>query len=252
MSLIVTLYICAIVSFQNIDKCFDGTPVLSDITFQVKEGETLCLIGPSGSGKSTILKLINGLLKPDSGKVEVFGKNVATSDDVELRRKIGFVLQQPALFPHYTVKQNIEIVPKLLGWNDDKCAARTLELLDLMGLNSGGMEERYPSQLSGGQQQRIGIARALAADPKLILFDEPFSALDPITRADLQDEVLRLKKKLRKTTVFVTHDIREAFKLGDVVVILDEGRIIQMGAPEEIKANPSSAFVERFIDRDNE
>ncbi|MFT5973775.1 MAG: osmoprotectant transport system ATP-binding protein, partial [Cryomorphaceae bacterium] len=169
MSLIVTLYICAIVSLQNIDKWFDGTLVLSDITFQVKEGETLCLIGPSGSGKSTILKLINGLLKPDSGKVEVFGKNVATSDDVELRRKIGFVLQQPALFPHYTVKQNIEIVPKLLGWNDNKCAARTLELLDLMGLNSGRMEERYPSQLSGGQQQRIGIARALAADPALIL-----------------------------------------------------------------------------------
>lgn len=213
----------------------------------MKEGETLCLIGPSGSGKSTILKLINGLLKPDTGKIDVFGRDVASADGVELRRQIGFVLQHPALFPHYTVKQNIEVVPKLLGWKEDKCTARTEELLSLMALDSDGLKDRYPSQLSGGQQQRVGIARALSVDPKLILFDEPFSALDPITRGDLQDEVLRLKKKLQKTTVFVTHDIREAFKLGDVVVILNEGRIQQMGTPEQIQAEPVNDFVERFI-----
>ncbi|MCZ4410098.1 ATP-binding cassette domain-containing protein [Cryomorphaceae bacterium 1068] len=221
------------------------------MTFEAKEGETLCLIGPSGSGKSTILKLINGLLKPDSGKIEVLGSDVASADGVQLRRHIGFVLQQAALFPHYTVKQNMEVVPKLLGWKEDKCAARTAELLQLMALNSNDLMDRYPSQLSGGQQQRVAIARALAADPDLILFDEPFSALDPITRSDLQDEVLRLKQTLHKTAVFVTHDIQEAFKLGDTIVILNEGRVVQKGTPQEIQARPADAFVERFIDRTN-
>lgn len=145
----------------------------------------------------------------------------------------------------------MEVVPKLLGWKEDQCAARTAELLQLMALNSNDLMDRYPSQLSGGQQQRVAIARALAADPDLILFDEPFSALDPITRSDLQDEVLRLKQTLHKTTVFVTHDIQEAFKLGDAIVILNKGRVVQMGTPQEIQARPADAFVERFIDRTN-
>lgn len=241
------LYICPIVSFQHIHQSFDGFSVLSDISFRVKEGETLCLIGPSGSGKSTILKLINGLLLPDSGSVEIFGKSSANTDGVELRRKIGFVLQQPALFPHYTVKQNIEVVPNLLGWDKRKSADRTAELLELMALDPKEMAARYPSQLSGGQQQRVGIARALAADPELILFDEPFSALDPITRNDLQDELLRLKQHLRKTIVFVTHDICEAFKMGDSVLILHNGRVEQSGTPAEISAAPATDFVKQFI-----
>ena len=162
------------------------------------------------------------------------------------------MLQQPALFPHFTVMENIEVVPKLLGWKDDKRSERTGELLKLVALDTDDMANRYPSQLSGGQQQRVGIARALAADPKLILFDEPFSALDPITRGDLQDEVLRLKERLQKTTIFVTHDIREAFKLGDIVVILNEGKIAQTGTPEQIQTKPANEFVERFISSTNE
>lgn len=185
---------------------------------------------------------------PDSGSIEVFGENLKAVDRVAFRRKIGFVLQQPALFPHYTVQQNIEVVPKLLRWESEKRSKRTEELLELMGLPGNDFAERYPSELSGGQQQRIGIARALAADPELILFDEPFSALDPITRGDLQNEVLRLKEKFHKTTVFVTHDIREAFLLGDEVVILNEGKIVQSGAPSEIEAAPANDFVKRFIE----
>ena len=178
----------------------------------------------------------------------MLGQKVDHRDSVELRRKIGFVLQQPALFPHFTVRENVEVVPRLLDWEKKRRQARTTELLDLLGLDAETYSERYPSELSGGQQQRVGIARALAADPELILFDEPFSALDPITRADLQNEVLRLKEKLHKTTVFVTHDIREAFLLGDQVVILNEGKIVQSGTPSEIEAAPANDFVKRFIE----
>ncbi len=178
----------------------------------------------------------------------VFGQKVNYRDSVELRRKIGFVLQQPALFPHMTTQQNIEVVPKLLDWDTDRRRARTSELLDLLGMDPDSFRDRYPSELSGGQQQRVGIARALAANPELILFDEPFSALDPITRGDLQNEILRLKEKLHKTTVFVTHDIREAFLLGDEVVILNEGKIVQSGTPSDIEAAPANDFVQRFIE----
>jgi osmoprotectant transport system ATP-binding protein len=194
------------------------------------------------------LKIINGLIEADSGEVMVFGQKVNYRDSVELRRKIGFVLQQPALFPHMTTQQNIEVVPKLLDWDTDRRRARTSELLDLLGMDPDSFRDRYPSELSGGQQQRVGIARALAANPELILFDEPFSALDPITRGDLQNEILRLKEKLHKTTVFVTHDIREAFLLGDEVVILNEGKIVQSGTPRDIEAAPANDFVQRFIE----
>ena len=214
----------------------------------MQEAKTLCLIGPSGSGKSTILKLINGLIKPDSGEIKVFRERVDFHHSIQLRRRIGFVLQQPALFPHFTVKENIEIVPKLLDWDSEKRSKRTVELLNLLGLEAEAFADRYPSGLSGGQQQRVGIARALAANPELLLFDEPFSALDPLTRADLQEEILRLKETLHKTMVFVTHDIREAFLLGDVVVILNEGKIVQAGSPEEIEAHPADDFVKRFIE----
>jgi len=243
----ITLYIYTILELTEISKSFDSLSVLRDISFSVNKGQTLCLIGPSGSGKSTILKIINGLIAPTSGKVKVFGQEMNDLDPVALRRKIGFVLQQPALFPHYTVSENIEVVPKLLKTPTELRKKRTVELLDLLHLPADRYAERFPYELSGGEQQRVGIARALAADPELILFDEPFSALDPITRTDLQQEVLRLKEQLRKTAVFVTHDVGEAFLLGDRVIILHEGRIVRQGSPEEIKANPESDFVERFI-----
>jgi osmoprotectant transport system ATP-binding protein len=220
---------------------------LSNVSFEVEEGEMVVIIGPSGSGKSTILKLLNGLLNPDSGEVFVFGKSIAESDRVALRRRIGFVLQKASLFPHYNVRQNISVVPDLLGWPKDQARKRAQDLLEIMNLPPEEYLDRYPSQLSGGQSQRVGIARALAADPDLCLYDEPFSALDPITRTELQDEILRLKDQLGKTSVFVTHDIREAFKLGDRVIILNEGRIEQVGTPEEIQTNPSSDFVSQFI-----
>ncbi|MGB6035442.1 MAG: ABC transporter ATP-binding protein [Cryomorphaceae bacterium] len=236
------------ISLRHISKSFSGNEVLTAIDLRVNAGETYSIIGPSGSGKSTILKIINGLIEPDQGEVRVFDQKVDAKDSVELRRKIGFVLQQPALFPHLTVRENVEVVPKLLDWKAEQRKARTDELLDLLGLETESFAERYPSELSGGQQQRVGIARALAADPDLILFDEPFSALDPITRGDLQNEVLRLKEKFHKTTVFVTHDIREAFLLGDQVVVLNEGKIVQSGTPSEIEAAPANDFVKRFIE----
>ncbi|MCH2215695.1 MAG: ABC transporter ATP-binding protein [Flavobacteriales bacterium] len=209
----------------------------------------VCIIGPSGSGKSTILKLINGLIKADVGEVTVLGSTLDYNDGAVMRRKIGFVLQKPALFPHYTVAQNISVVPNLLGWSQEKIDVRVRELLEMMRLDPNDYSSRYPSQLSGGQSQRVGIARALAANPELCLYDEPFSALDPITRSELQDEVIRLKTELGKTSVFVTHDIREAFKLGDEIMIINGGKIEQQGSKEEILSNPKTDFVKRFIEQ---
>jgi osmoprotectant transport system ATP-binding protein len=243
----VTPYLYLILRLTEISKSYQNSIVLNEVSFSVEKGQTLCLIGPSGSGKSTLLKIINGLEEPDGGTVSLFGNLVADQDGINLRRRIGFVLQEPALFPHYSVEQNIEIVPKLLKWKSERRRRRTEELLELMGLPYGEYAKRYPAELSGGEKQRVGIARALAADPEIILFDEPFSALDPITRSDLQQELLRLKEKLKKTSVFVTHDVREAFLLGDRIVILNEGKVEQEGTPEEIKAAPKTEFVQRFI-----
>lgn len=202
----------------------------------------------SGSGKSTLLKTINRLLEPSGGHILFQGTNINTFPAVDLRRQIGYVLQQPALFPHWTIRKNIGLVPRLLKWPEEKIYQRVSELLQLMQLPTGDFADRYPHQLSGGQQQRIGIARALAARPKLMLYDEPFSALDPMTRDGLGQEVLQLKKNLHITSIFVTHNIREAFTLGDHILILHEGRMIQYGTPEEIQNHPASGFVNKFIE----
>lgn len=194
-----------------------------------------------------MLRLINRLIAADNGSVSLFGKDIRETSPTALRRQIGYVLQRPGLFPHWTVQKNIGLVPRLLGWPKDKIKERVVEMLDLVNMPADTFAKRYPSELSGGQQQRIGIARALAANPELVFYDEPFSALDPITRRELQQEVLRLKASLKKTGIFVTHDIREAFLLGDKVLIMQQGRKVQWGTPEEIRANPANEYVEQFI-----
>lgn len=195
-----------------------------------------------------MLRTLNRLTPISEGKIEFRGKDILEIPEIQLRRQIGYVLQQPALFPHWTTEKNIGLVPRLLDWPREKIEARTKELLELMQMPYEKYGHRYLSELSGGEQQRIGIARALAANPKLVLYDEPFSALDPITRADLQQEVLRLKKMMRITSVFVTHQVKEAFLLGDRVLILHQGKVVQIGTPKEIKQNPANEFVRKFID----
>lgn len=195
-----------------------------------------------------MLRTLNRLIPITDGAIEYQGKNILDIPEIQLRRQIGYVLQQPALFPHWTTDKNIGLVPRLLGWPKDRILARTKELLELMHMPYKTYGHRYLSQLSGGEQQRIGIARALAANPKLVLYDEPFSALDPITRSDLQKEILRLKKKMRITSIFVTHQVKEAFLLGDRVLILNNGKVMQIGTPTEIKQNPANDFVKKFID----
>lgn len=195
-----------------------------------------------------MLRTLNRLTPISEGKIEFRGKDILEIPEIQLRRQIGYVLQQPALFPHWTTEKNIGLVPRLLDWPREKIEARTKELLELMQMPYEKYGHRYLSELSGGEQQRIGIARALSANPKLVLYDEPFSALDPITRADLQQEVLRLKKMMRITSVFVTHQVKEAFLLGDRVLILHHGKVVQIGTPKEIKQNPANEFVRKFID----
>ena len=207
----------------------------------------LSIIGSSGSGKSTILRLLNRLYELDQGNIQIFGSDITNVSPTLLRRKIGYVLQQPGLFPHWTASKNIGLVPKLNGWSKSEIDQRVHDVLKLVKMPPEKFKARYPSELSGGQQQRIGIARALAAKPELMLFDEPFSALDPITRSELQGEIKNLKRTLNLTGVFVTHDIREAFLLGDRVLILDHGKIIQTGTPDEIRQNPANSYVKTFI-----
>lgn len=220
--------------------------MLHDISFTLDAGDTLAIIGPSGSGKTTLLKHLNKLIEPYSGSIEVFGEDVSTTDPIDLRRRIGYVIQRGGLFPHYTVQQNITLVPQLLKWEKKRRRARAEELLALVDLPLDYLE-RYPASLSGGEQQRVGIARALAADPKLVLLDEPFSALDPITRNQLQSSFLDLKAQLKTTFVLVTHDLEEAFKLANQTMILKDGKVQQIGTREELEQHPANAFVTEFI-----
>jgi len=220
---------------------------VSNVSFSVNTGDMLSIIGSSGSGKSTILRLLNRLYDLDKGKIEIFGSDITNVSPTLLRRKIGYVLQQPGLFPHWTAAKNIGLVPRLNNWTKSEIGQRVSDVLKLVKMPPEMYRDRYPSELSGGQQQRIGIARALAAKPELMLFDEPFSALDPITRAELQEEVKNLKRTLNLTGVFVTHDIREAFLLGDRVLILDNGKMVQIGTPDEIRQNPANGYVQKFI-----
>lgn len=237
----------SIIRVQNISLRIGVTEILKDISFSLSEGKTLCIIGSSGSGKTSLLKTINRLYEPDSGKVSVFGADIRSYEVHELRRKIGYVLQQPALFPHWNVAKNVGLVPRLQAWDEAKITSETSRILDLIGLEQDKYRMRFPHELSGGQQQRVGIARALVANPKLVLYDEPFSALDPISRNALQQTMLQLKSQLKKTTVFVTHDVNEAFLLADEIMVLHKGQIVQMGRPAEIKSAPANAYVAQFI-----
>ncbi|MEK4405935.1 betaine/proline/choline family ABC transporter ATP-binding protein [Sporosarcina sp. FSL K6-6792] len=234
--------------FENVSKVFDGGfQAVKSVSFDIPTGEFLVLIGPSGSGKSTTMKMINRMEPHTSGKITINGKDTNSYNASELRRNIGYVIQQIGLFPHYTIEKNIAIVPQLKGWNDKEIKARVNELLELVGLDPEIYATRYPKELSGGQQQRIGIARALAADPDVILMDEPFSALDPLTREQLQNEFLSLHKKLKKTIVFVTHDMDEALKMGDRIAIMKDGKLLQLDTPEKLLHEPAHGFVEEFI-----
>ena len=237
----------SIISLEHVDKSFGETKVLKDFSLAVEEGEFLTVIGRSGCGKTTMLKLINGLLMPEGGDVIVEGKNLKNTDLIALRRSIGYVIQNKGLFPHMTVEKNITYVPVISGHkNRAENHKLALKLMDIVGLDPA-MLSRYPAELSGGQQQRVGIARALAANPHILLMDEPFGALDEITRQTMQDEILKLQKKLGLTIVFITHDIREAMKLGDRVLVMDAGEVVQHDVPEMILNQPASEFVRELI-----
>jgi osmoprotectant transport system ATP-binding protein len=224
-----------------------GPASVDDLSLVVPEGTTVALIGPSGCGKTTTMRMINRLIDTTEGKIIVNGEDVTRVDPVELRRHIGYVIQQVGLFPHMTIAQNIAAVPKLLGWDDKRIRARTEEMLHLVGLDPAEMLKRYPRQLSGGQRQRIGVARALAADPPVLLMDEPFGAIDPIARGRLQTEFRQILQRVRKTVVLVTHDLDEAIRLGDRIAIMKSGKIVQYDTPDAILSKPADQFVEDFV-----
>lgn len=235
------------VIFDNVTKSFGSHTVISGLSFEIPSGQFAVLIGPSGCGKTTTLKMINRLIEPTEGSIYVDGQDITRISPVDLRRQIGYVIQQIGLFPNMTIEQNIEVVPRLLKWPKEKCHERTRELLQIVGMSPTEYLGRYPSELSGGQQQRIGVLRALAASPPLILMDEPFGALDPITREMLQDEIKRIQVNLGITVVFVTHDIDEAVKLADTIILMRDGQIVQKASPEELLARPANDYVREFI-----
>lgn len=242
----------AMIRLDAVSKTFPGSiaPAVDRLSFDVPEGEIVVLIGPSGCGKTTTLKMINRLVEPTGGTIEVAGKDITSLEAHQLRRGIGYVIQQVGLFPHKTIGDNIAVVPRLLGWEASRISARVDELVELVELEPG-MRDRYPSELSGGQRQRVGVARALAADPPVLLMDEPFGAVDPIVRSRLQDELLRLQALVRKTIVFVTHDIDEAVRLGDRIALLNVGGILeQYGPPAAILRDPANEFVADFLGTD--
>lgn len=233
---------------HQVSKQFpDGTYGLQNIEWGVQEGETMALIGESGSGKTTLLRLLNRLVEPTAGTVFIQGKPSSSQDPIQLRRHLGYVPQDGGLFPHWTIRQNVCLVPQLLGWTPKQQLEQFDTLLPLLNLDPVQIAERYPIELSGGQRQRVAVARALAADPPIVLLDEPFGALDPLTRHDLQDQFLSLKSRLQKTMVLVTHDMSEAFRLGDRITILKEGRIHQVGTPQELLNSPATSYVHSLI-----
>jgi osmoprotectant transport system ATP-binding protein len=241
------------IEFRQVGKTYPGSqsPVVTDLSFEVLEGEICVLVGPSGCGKTTTMRMVNRLIEITEGEILIDGEPNTAMSATRLRRKIGYAIQQIGLFPHRTIADNIGTVPHLLGWNKDRIRDRVDELLELVGLPPDEYRDRYPAELSGGQQQRVGVARALAADPPIMLMDEPFGAVDPITRERLQDEFLRIQEDLRKTIVFVTHDIDEAIKLGNKIAILERGGVLaQYDTPETILANPNSEFVASFVGAD--
>ncbi|MEU5080986.1 MULTISPECIES: betaine/proline/choline family ABC transporter ATP-binding protein [Streptomyces] len=239
------------IRFEQVTKRYpDGTTAVDDLSFEVAEGELVTLVGPSGCGKTTTMMMVNRLIEPTSGRILVDGRDVAGVDPVRLRRRIGYVIQQVGLFPHRTVLDNTATVPALLGWKRARARARAAELLDLVGLDPKTYGPRYPHQLSGGQRQRVGVARALAADPPVLLMDEPFGAVDPVVREQLQDEFLRMQAEVRKTVLLVTHDIEEAVRLGDRIAVYGQGRIEQFDTPGAVLGAPATPYVASFVGAD--
>ncbi|HEX4341160.1 MAG TPA: ATP-binding cassette domain-containing protein [Polyangiaceae bacterium] len=236
------------IELERVGKRYGEHAVVDDVSFDVKRGETLVLLGRSGSGKTTTLKMINRLIEPSSGTIRVFGKSITDQPREELRRSIGYVIQAVGLFPHYTIEQNVALVPELLGWERARIDARVVELLELIGLPASRFARKHPSELSGGQQQRVGLARALAGDPPLVLLDEPFGALDPITRREMQTEFVKLSAKLGKTMVLVTHDVAEAILVGHRVCLFEAGKLEQLGTAQELLFSPKTDFVRSFFD----
>lgn len=235
------------IEFRNVKKSYRNNIILNNFNLKIEEGNFVVLIGSSGCGKTTLLKMINRLIESTSGEILVNGKNIKEVDLINLRRSIGYVIQQTGLFPHMTVKENIEIIPKLMGKSQEEIDKKTVELLNMVGLDPEKYSDRYPVELSGGQQQRVGVARAFATDAEIILMDEPFSALDPITRTELQEELFNIQKEYKKTIVFVTHDMDEALNLADKICILKDGKILQYDTPENILKNPAGEYVEEFV-----
>lgn len=235
------------IEFINIKKFYKDKAIIKNLNLKINKGEFVVFIGSSGCGKTTTVKMINKLIKITSGKILIDGKDIEKEDTINLRRRIGYVIQQTGLFPHMTVKENIELIPRLQKLDANQIEKRTIELLQMIGLVPEEYMDRYPSELSGGQQQRIGVARAFATNPEIILMDEPFSALDPITRNVLQEELFNLQNELKKTIIFVTHDMDEALKLADKICIMKDGEIVQYDTPENILRNPANEYVEEFI-----
>ncbi|MBT2901578.1 ABC transporter ATP-binding protein [Streptomyces sp. McG3] len=239
------------IRFEHVTKRYaDGTTAVDDLSFEVAEGELVTLVGPSGCGKTTTMKMVNRLIEPTEGGIFLDGDDISTIDPVQLRRRIGYVIQQVGLFPHKTVLENTATVPHLLGWKRGKGRERAAELLDLVGLDPSVYGDRYPEQLSGGQRQRVGVARALAADPPVLLMDEPFGAVDPVVRERLQNEFLKLQAQVRKTVLFVTHDIEEAVRLGDRIAVYGQGRIEQFDSPATVLGAPATPYVAEFVGAD--
>jgi osmoprotectant transport system ATP-binding protein len=235
-------------SIDKVNKKYaDGSHAVADVSFDVAEGETLCLLGTSGCGKTTLLKMINRLIEPTSGTIRVGGRDTREWDIIELRRSIGYVIQSIGLFPHMTIYDNVALVPRLKAWPEKEVRERVHNLLAMVNLDPAQFSARYPGELSGGQQQRVGVIRALAADPGIILMDEPFGALDPITRTQIQDEFLQIRERLGKTIVIVTHDLAEAIKLADRIALIDRGSVVQLDTPAHLLEKPSSPFVKNFF-----
>jgi osmoprotectant transport system ATP-binding protein len=245
------------ISFEDVTKIYDAgrgagakaghQAALRDVSFEVETGEFVVLLGPSGCGKTTLMRTVNRLIEPTSGRIQVEGREVHDIPVTDLRRHIGYVIQQVGLFPHMTVAQNIAVVPKLLGWQKKQIQERTDELLELVALQPAEYRKRYPRQLSGGQQQRVGIARAMAADPQILLMDEPFGAIDAITRTDLQNELLNIQRKISKTVIFVTHDVEEALRLADRIAVMRLGTVVQYGKPVDLLTHPADDFVRALL-----
>ena len=236
------------ISINNITKTFGPHKAVDNISFKVQDGQTVVFLGTSGSGKTTLLKMINRLIEPDSGEITIDGRNISQQRAEDIRRKIGYVFQNNGLFPHYTIEQNIGTVPRLLGWEKERISRRVTALMEELHLPPGEYRTAWPHELSGGQQQRVGIARALAADPPILLMDEPFGALDPITRARVRKDFKNLGELHSKIIILVTHDVQEAFEMADRILLMDNGRVIQEGTPDELLFHPSGDYVRSFLE----